>query len=69
MNQSKREEIMDRYYAVLAEKSLQEKGNRHYIKLSQIAKLILDELKAGNKHRHIMFMKSGLGSEYDYRCE
>jgi len=65
----KREEIMDRYHGVIAERNLQEKNGIHYKKLSQIAKLILDELKLGNKYRHIMFMQNGLGSEYDYRVE
>ena len=64
----KREEIMDRYHGVMAERNLQEKDGIHYKKLSQIAKLILNELKSGNNTRHIMFHK-GWGLGYDYRCE
>ena len=66
---TKRDDIMDRYHGVIAERNFQEKDGVHYKKLSQIAKLILSELQLGNKYRHIMFMQSGLGSSYDYRCE
>jgi hypothetical protein len=60
------EEIMNRYYGVLAEKSLQEKGSEHYQILSKIAKLILSELTNGNHPKHIMYM---VGNRYEYRCE
>lgn len=66
MREEKRNDINDRYYAVLAEKGMQEKDGEAYRDLSKIAKLILSELQNGNHPRHIMYMS---GTKYYCRCE
>lgn len=60
------EDILDRWHQVIAERNCVGRDSMHYAQLSNIAKLILDELTVGKHPRHIMFMK---GTEYDYRCE
>lgn len=69
MKLSKREEIMDRYYSVIAERNLYfdlRHESNHYEQLSKIAKLILSELTNGKHLKCIMFLGP---NGYDYRYE
>jgi len=63
VKKSKRDDIIDRYYGVLAEKGLYSarKDSKQYQQLSQIAKLILGELTLGKHPRHVMYMQ---GTDY-----
>lgn len=64
MIKSKRDDIIDRYYGVLAERNICERDSKQYQQLSQIAKLILSELTIGKHPRHVMYMQGT-----DYYCE
>lgn len=58
MKKAKRDDIIDRYYGVLAERSLYpDRKCKQYRQLSQIAKLILKELTIGKHPRYIMYMQ------------
>jgi hypothetical protein len=65
-NKQRREDILDRYYQVIAERNTLLKHSEQYKELTTIAKLTLDELKKSNETRHIMFLKNG---HYDCRIE
>lgn len=46
--QTRREDINNRYTLALAERSIYEKGDRHYKQLTEIARIILHELQTPN---------------------
>jgi hypothetical protein len=64
----KREDIQNRFNMVISERNiyLDNKESQHYKKLSEIAKLILNEYTVGNHPRHVMYMTV---DGYGYRCE
>lgn len=62
----RREDILDRFNQVIAERNTVERDSKHYGQLSKIAKLILDELMVGNHERHVMYCTP---AGYCYRCE
>lgn len=65
--EQRRNDINDRFFAVLAEKNCCEKQSEQYQELCKIAKLILSEFTIqGRKLRHVMFMN---GTHYDYKIE